>query len=172
MNDTKWFGLAITLSAAVVIANVAFGVERMMLVGGLFAMCLAAVVSLRGSRTNFGRMLIVTQATSLVLAFAMSLYLLATDEGTRRKLSFSDLMIIFGVIFALVSLVIGVVAEMVAYFANRYQRKHAALFIAMVLGVVTVSITTELHERWERNQPQIQPSAPQMAPPQIPPPKN
>lgn len=165
MNDTKWFVLAIAVSATVVIANVAFGVDRMMLVGGLFAMCLAAVASLRGSQTNFGWVLIVTQATSLVLAFTMSLYLLATDEGTRRKLSFSDVMMILGVIFALVSLVIGAVVEMVAYVANRFQRKHAALSIAMVFFIITVSITTELLEQLERNQsPVTLPPTIQMAP--------
>ena len=166
MNDTKWFGLAIVASAAIVIANVAFGVERVVFVGGLFAVCLAAVVSLRGSQTHFGWMLVVTQATSPVLALIMSLYLLATDEGTRRKLNFSDLMMIFGVIFALVSLAIGVGAWLLAFMAHRYQRKHSALSVGLFLFVVTASVTFELLERWES------PSTPEPPTLRIDPPNN
>lgn len=161
MNDAKWFGLAIAASGAIAIANVVFGVERLMFVCGLFTMWLAAVFCLRGRESRFGRMLVVTQATSLVLALVLTLYLWATHEATRRVLSLSDVMMILGMVFSLVSLVIGFVAGIAAYCCGtRYRLKHAVLAIASILFV---SITTELDEKLKRNRPQKPPTI-QMAP--------
>jgi hypothetical protein len=163
MNDTKWFGLAIIASGAVVIANVAFGVDRLQLVGVLFVMGLPAVVSLRGKQTHLGRTLIFSIATTLVFASALSLLAAATEEGSKSKLSPSDVFIIVAVLGGLTSLSISVGAWLLALVASRYQRKHAALSVGLTLFVVTVSITMEIHEQWKRRQPHV-PPVPQMAP--------
>ena len=153
MNDTKWFGLAIIASGAVVIANVAFGVERLQLVGVLFVMCLPAVVSLRGEQTNLGRTLIFSIATTLVFAFVLSLLAAVTDEGAKSKLSPSDVFIIVGVLGGLISLAIGVVAWMLALVASQYRRKPPVLCAALILFIIVVSVTLEIRDRRMRQNP-------------------
>ena len=55
MREPTWFGFVIVLVAAAALSNFAFGLDRMILVGGLSAMSLSAVISLRGEVTRVGR---------------------------------------------------------------------------------------------------------------------
>ena len=165
MREPTWFGFVIVLVAAAALSNFAFGLDRMILVGGLSAMSLSAVISLRGEVTRVGRTMLVSLAMALVFAFAMSVYLSIADEGTRRKLSFHEVFILLAAVFGSCSVAIAGVASLLAVTAGRSRWKHVALSASLLIFLVSVSVALELQERHRQQFPGEPPTAQMVDPP-------
>ena len=165
MRESTWFGFVIALAAAVVAANVAFGLDRMIFVGGLYAMSLSAVMSLRGKETRVERTFAVSLATALVCAFAMSVYSFIADKWTSSVFSFPELFIVMAALCGLYGVPIAGVASLLAVITGRSRWKHVALSASLLIFLVSVSVVLELQERHRQQFPGEPPTAQMVDPP-------